>query len=290
MANDETPPSYDDLIAAIDCELAAHLASKAELRARIAALDAEQATLGRHPNYTAYCHGGVAAVRGMGSAHIFAHIGFYQLPYSEAIGRLAAAREATGDDCLIAALRVACEIDALLEVVGFDWVASKGLLKRGGIDPFWLKRPLLGLGQPAKACGLTPEQATSNRGLYALTPTELRERFDRVTTSPNDTFGDLLLRVIEAGGPALAALGREATERDAAERYEADCADFAAHQRNDGDRRWRWKPPFSRQGHLAVTTARVRGVDMPAERTRGHAATWLGDHGANPRFRDREGK
>jgi hypothetical protein len=288
MANDETPGSYEELIAAIDGELAAHQASKAEHLSRIAALDAEQASFDRHPNYTAYCHGGITAVRAMGASHIFAHIGFYLLPYREAIERLAAAREATDDDCLIVALRVTCECDALLEVAGFAWAQSQGLLKRGGIDPFWLKRPLLGLGQPAKACGLTPEQAPAHRALYTLAPTELLERFEDAATSADDTFGDLLPLVIDAGGAELAALGRDATERDAAERYEADCDAFAAHQRKNGDRRWRWKPPFSRQGHLAVTTAQVRGADMPAERTRGHAATWLADHDANPRFRGGE--
>ncbi|MES2095297.1 MAG: hypothetical protein V4459_00915 [Pseudomonadota bacterium] len=288
MATKQTPQSYDELIAAIDLEIAAHRAITREHQARITALDAEQATFGRHPNYAAYCHGGVAAVRAMGAAHIFAHIGFYLLPYRDAIDRLAAAREAADDDCLIVALRETCESDALLQVAGFAWADEQGLLKRGTIDPFWLKRPLLGLGQPAKAHGLAPQHAPAHRGLYTLPPAELLERFEGVATSSHDNFGDLLHAVIDAGGPELATLGREATERDAAERYEADCAGFAAHQRANGDRHWRWKPPFSRQGHLAVTTASVRGVDMPAERTRGHAATWLDDHGANPRFRDGE--
>lgn len=290
MANDELPKCYDDLIMAIDRELAAHQANKAAQYAQRAMLDAKQATFGRHPNYTAYCHGGVAAVRAMGASHIFAHIGFYLLPYADAIGRLAAARDAIGDDCLITALRESCECDALLEVAGVDWAQNHGLLKRGAIDPFWLKRPLFGLGQPAKAYGLTPEQAPAHRALYTLTPTDLLERFGDAATSADDTYGDLLCAVIDAGGAELAALGHDATERDAAERYEADCADFAAHQRKNGDRHWRWKPPFSRQGHLAVTTAQVRGVGMPAERTRGHAANWLADHDANPRFRDGDGQ
>ena len=286
MATDDPPHTYHELITAIDHEIAAHRATLPEHHARITALEAEQATFNRHPNYTAYCHGGVVAVGGMGRAHILAHLGFYLLPYPHAISRLAEAREASDDDCLIRALRVACESDAALEVSGFAWADGQGLLKRGIVDPFWIKRPLFGLGQPAKANGLTPDQAPAHRGLYTLSPAELMGRFAAVATSPVDTFGNLLGAVIDAGGPLLDALGREATERDAAERYEADGASFAAHQRANGDRHWRWKPPLSGQGHLAATTAHVRGVEMPAERTRGHAANWLDEHGANPRFRD----
>lgn len=288
MAAQNTPGSYLELIAAINHELAANRTIKADQYVQIAALDLKEATFGRHPNYTAYCHGGVAALGALGAAHIFAHIGFYLLAYRDAIARLAAARDATDHDCLIAALRVTCESDAILERAGFAWVDRQGLLKRGIVDPFWIKRPLFGLGQPAKAHGLTAEQAPAHRGLYTLTPAELLERFARVAASADDTFGDLLGAVIDAGGSALDRLGCEATERDAAVRYEADCANFAEHQRATGDRRWRWKPPLAAQGYLAVTTARVRGVGLPAERTRGHAANWLDNHGANVRFRNGE--
>jgi len=288
MATQKTPESYLELIAEIDQEIAANRTIKADQYVQIAALDLKEAMFDRHPHYTAYCNGGVAALGAMGAAHIFAHIGFYLLPYRDAIARLAAARDATDCDCLIAALRVTCESDAMLEVAGFAWADKQLLLKRGIVDPFWIKRPLFGLGQPAKAHGLTAEQAPAHRGLYTLTPAELLERFARVAASADDTFGDLLGAVIDAGGSALDSMGREASERDAAARYEADCANFAAHQRATDDRRWRLKPPLAAQGHLAVTTARVRGVGLPAERTRGHAANWLDDHGANVRFRDGE--
>lgn len=290
MATQKIPRTHLELIAAINQEIAANRTVKADRYVQIAALDLKEATFERHPNYTAYCHGGVAAVGAMGTAHILAHIGFYLLPYRVAIGRLADAREATDDDCLISALRVTCESDAMLELAGFAWADKQRLLKNKAVDPFWLKRPLFGLGQPAKAHGLTAEQAPSHRGLYALPPAELLERFTRVAASSDDTFGDLLGAVIDAGGNSLDSLGRGATERDAAARYEADCANFDAHQRATDDRRWRWKPPMARQGHLAATTAQVRSVGPPAERTRGHAANWLDDHGANVRFRNGENK
>ena len=290
MTNDDIPTDYNALITAADREIERHQLAIIDERARIAALDGEQAALGHHPNYTAYRHAGVIAVRGMGLPHILAHAGFHRLPYPDAIDRLAEARDQTDDDCLIAALRTVCESDPLLEIAGLAWCEEQNLLKHGALDPYWLRRPMLGLGQPAKAAGLTPDHAAAHRGLYTLTPIELGCRFAAASESANDTFGDLLLGVIEAGGSQLSAVGAAAVENDPADLYEADCASFAAHQRATGDRRWRWKPALSRQGHLAITTARVREVGIPAERTRGHAANWLHDHGANPRFREGPGE
>ncbi|PZO81008.1 MAG: hypothetical protein DI632_00045 [Sphingomonas hengshuiensis] len=224
-------------------------------------------------------------LRGMGFAHILAHAGFYRLAYGEAITRLAEARDETDADCLIVALAYVCETDPLLEVAGLAWLDGHDLLKRGGLDPFWHKRPKLGLGQPAKLHGLTAADADAHRGLYTFSPAQLRHRFDAVSDQSSDTFGALLPSVIGAGGTELSATGAAATEQDAADRYWAKSASFAEHQRTNGDRRWRWKPPLSRQGHHARTIAELKEVAMPAERTRGHAANWLDDNGANPRFR-----
>jgi hypothetical protein len=285
MANIEIPETYEALIAEIERDLTHAVAAKEEAHAHVAALNAEQAALGDHPNRAAYRHGGIPAARDMGVQHVLAHAGFFRLPYVEALTRLADARNQSGDDCLIGALRIVCESDPLLEITGVDWLGSHGLMKRGAIDPFWVKRPKLGLGQPAKLHGLAAADADAHRGLYTLSPLDLQRRFEAVAGPVKDAFGDLLPALVIAGGPTLAATGKAASEEDAATRYWAKCASFAAHQRATGDRRWRWKPPFSRQGHHAVTIARLKDVPLPAERTRGHAANWLDDNGANPRFR-----
>lgn len=285
MANNEIPETYEALIAEIERDIVKAVTAKEEAYARVAALDAEEAALGHHPNRAVYCHGGIPAARDMGVHHILAHAGFFRLPYGEAIARLAAARVVSGDDCLIAALRTVCESDPLLEIAGLAWLDGHKLLKRGAIDPFWVKRPKLGLGQPAKLHGLAAADADAHRGLYTLNPLDLHRRFDGVAGSSIDAFGDLLPAVIAADRPTLAAIGASANEEDAAARYWAKCASFAAHQRATDDRRWRWKPPLSRQGHHARTIAELKDVAMPAERTRGHAANWLDDNGANPRFR-----
>lgn len=282
---DDVPEDYPTLIAAIDDEIAQARGLVAGAKAQIIRLDEEQAALGHHPHYAIYRHGGIAAVRDMGVAHILAHAGFYRLPYEEAIARLADARHEVDHDCLIVALKSVCESDPLLEVAGFAWLDEQDLLKRGGLDPFWFKRPKLGLGYPSTLHGLTASDAEPHRGLYTLTPTDLRARLAAVALTPDATFGDLLPAVVAAGGEELAAMGADASEADAAERYWAKCASFAAHQRATTDRRWRWKPPLSRQGHHARTIAELNEVAMPAKRTRGHAANWLDDNGANPRFR-----
>lgn len=285
MANDDIPENYDALLAGIDEEIARHESLAAAAQGKLAALNVEQDALGHHPNYVAYCHGGIPAVPGMGAGHILAHAGFYRLPYAQAIMRLAEARIEADEDCLIVALKRVCESDAMLEVAGLAWLDQYAVLKRGALNPIWLKRPKLGLGQPAKLHGLEAADAEAHRGLYTLPPDDLRRRFDAVAVCAANTFGDVLTAVIAAGGTEFAAIGKAATEMGAAGRYWAKCASFAAHQRACGDRRWRWKPPLSRQGHHARTIAELKDLEMPAERTRGHSATWLNDNGANPRFR-----
>ncbi len=173
----------------------------------------------------------------------------------------------------------------MLEVIGLAWCDQAGLLKRGAINGLWIKRPKLGLGQPAKAAGLGPEQAAAHRGLYALSIATLARGFETAAVNQTDhRFGAMLSAVIEAGGSRLARIGAKALHRDAEARYRDDCRSFAAHQAGTPNRNWRGKPPLSRQGHLAVTTARAKDIAMPTERTRGHAASWLDSHGANIRF------
>lgn len=275
---------HDALINDIDAILnELHFAAD-EACAQITALGTEQEKLGHHPNTIAYRHGGLLTAQGATAAHILSHAGFYRLGWRTAIKRLADVQAHDRGDCLLKSLLSVCESDPLLEITGMAWLADEGLLKRGEMDPFWIKRPKLGLGQPAKRHGLTVTQADAHRGLYELSPFDLDRRFGAVSFSNNDTFGDLLPLAIAAGGAALAEIGAEAIERDAAKRYWADCARFAAHQRANGDRRWRWKPALSNQGHHAITIAKLHDNPLPRASTRGHAANWLSENGANPRF------
>lgn len=279
------------LLAAIDHQLASLVASRETALDRIIALDAEQAALGYHPNYPAYVHGGIYADKGFGSGHILTVAGFHDLDWREALDRLTNAPADVVDDpdCLLVRLRHACEADAMLEVSGLAWCDQAGLLNRGAINAFWMKRPKLGLGQRARAAGLGPEQAAAHRGLYALSIATLERGFANAAVSqPDRRFGAVLSAVIEAGGSRLARIGAEALHRDAEARYRDDCHSFAAHQAATPDRHWRRKPPLSRQGHLAVTTARAKDIAMPTERTRGNAASWLDSHDANIRFTQEE--
>ena len=273
------------LLAAIEVDLARLDEQQQVIHAELARLDAEQAAQGHHPHYPVYLHGGIAAGADMTAAHILAQVGFFRLPWRDALGALEATGDLQGD--LLPRLRAACEADAGLEVGGLAWLGEQDLLKRGGLDPFWIKRVKFGLGQPAVLHGLDVEHHDGHRGLFTLPLDSLGRGLAAASVGAADpTFGGLLLPVIAAGGELLAARGRRAVFRDAKARYGADCRAFADHQGRTNDRRWRWLPAKSRQGHLAVTTARARGVAVPAERTRGHAATWLDDHGANIRYRE----
>lgn len=281
------PASDEALVETIDQLIAEATAARQTAVDTIATLDAEQAALGHHPHYAAYIMGGMLVERGFAAGHILAVLGTHALDWREVLERLAARPvEADADSAdLLLRLRAACEADPMLEVAGEHLAGNLGLLKHGHIDPFWLKRPKFGLGQAALAFELTPDHADGHRGLYALPLAVLRRGFETAAVNSRDQrFGTLLVPVIAAGGDRLARVGAAAFHRDAETRYHDDCARFAAHQRSHPDRRWRWKPPLSRQGHLAVTTAHAKGIDLPAARTRGNAANWLGDHDANVRF------
>lgn len=293
MPDTTVPTCPQALLAAIDHALANLFDGRATALNRIAALDAEFASLGYHPNYPAYVHGGILTDKGFVSAHILAVAGFYDLDWREALDRLDDAPADPDDDpaCLLVRLRHACEADAMLEVAGFAWCEQSHLLKRGAIDGYWLRRPKLGLGQPAKAFGLRPDHAAAHRGLFALSTVTLKRGFENAAVNQSDQrFGAMLPAVIDMGGQRLARIGAAALHDDAETRYRDDCHRFAAHQAATPDRRWRWKPPLSRQGHLAITTARAKNIAIPAERTRGHAAGWLDDHDANIRFAREDGE
>ena len=146
----------------------------------------------------------------------------------------------------------------MLEVSGHALFAEFGLLNSGDLDPFWLRRPKLGLGQAPKAFGLEPAHADGHRGLYALDLAVLRRGCENVAAGWDDQrFGALLLRLIETGGERLARIGAAAFHADAEARYREDCRRFEEHQWNNpadagaGSRRFRTRaisrsPPRAR--------------------------------------------
>ncbi len=286
--DDTTPPTSDeDLVTAINQLIADATAVRQTAIDAVSGLDTELADLGHHPHYPAYIMGGMLIERGFGAGHILSVLGVHALDWRELINRLADAPVDADDDTadLLLRLRASCDADPMLEIAGERLAADLDLLKRGRIDPFWLRRPKFGLGQAALAFGLEPPHANGHRGLYTLPLTVLRRGFENAAVNQGDQrFGAMLVPVIAAGGDRLAKIGAAAFHRDVEARYHDDCAQFAAHQRANPDRRWRWKPPLSRQGHLAITTAQTLDVGLPTARTRGHAANWLGDHDANLRF------
>lgn len=285
--NDTIPPTDDRALLVLTERTIAETTARRKIAIdTLAELDSKQTALGHHPHHAGYVAGGMLLERGFGKDHILAVLGMHALDWRDTLDRLDSAPVDAEDSIdLLYRLRSACQSDPMLEVVGTQLAGELGLLKHGRIDPFWLKRPKFGLGQAAMVFGVEPQHADCHRGLYALPLAVLRRGFVTASAlSEDQRFGALLLPVIQMGGERLARIGAAAFHCDAEARYQDDCARFAAHQRTHPDRRWRWKPPLSRQGHLAVTTAQMLGTDLSDQRTRGHAANWLGDHDANLRF------
>lgn len=240
-----------------------------------------------HPNATAYANGGVLAAKGFGARHVLPFIGLTSLAWQAVLSRIEAV-QALEPDCTLTCIRKVCEQDATLEALGLAWCEGNGLLRSGQVPAKWRARPKLGLGQPAKFHGLTRDDASAHRAIFALGFNAMHEAFARASGGSTISFSAMLPIVIAQGGKALHDLGVAAVHGDAAARYRRRSRSFAAHQAATDNRDWRLKPPLSRQGHLAITTARQLHVELPAERTRGGAADWLDAHGANLRFRGEE--
>ena len=237
-----------------------------------------------HPNYVAYQCGGVLTGRKFAAAHVPAWIGFNALPIEQAFERITEQSTASCG-CILSSIRKVCESEPELETAGLNWCGEHGLLRNGKLKPFWLKNPKLGLGQPAKTYGLKPGQAEAFRGVFELSPAEMLDAFSFAARSGGDrSFGSVLPAVIAQDCGHLQKLGAAALHADAEQRYRDLQRSFAAHEAETSNTSWRSKPPRSRQGHLAVTTASAKCVAVPSARTRGEAAEWLDQHGANLRF------
>lgn len=248
----DTPPDDASLLATIEEECARLDLTRSQAHARFAELGEVLKSVEHHPNYVAYQHGGLFAGKDFGADHVLAHAGFAALPWREAIDRI----ENIGDasHCSLTRIRLICESDAALERIGLAWCTELDLLRKGKVDALWMKRPKLGLGQPAKAAGLMPEDAAAHRGIYVLEGAAVAQAFASAAGRQDDTsFGALLPAVIAQGGHHLHVLGAAALHTDAEARYREDGRRFAAHQAATTERGWRGKPPRSRQGHLAVS-------------------------------------
>lgn len=279
----DNPPDDAALLKGVSALLLRLEGERAAKEQELESLTGKEAELGYHPNFAAYLAGGMLLAKGFDARHVLSVAGFYALDWRDALERLGATD--SQQDCRLLGMRLVCDADPLLEIAGLSLFDEMGLLKSGAIDRFWLRRAKLGLGQTAKAFGLTPCHAQGHRGLFKIPIATLYRGFTRISAGREDCrFGALLVPLIESGGERLAKIGAAAFHSDAQERYREDCRSFEEHQRRDPDRRWRWKPPLARQGHLAITTAKARNIELPALRTRGLAANWLEDHGANIRF------
>lgn len=273
------------LLEALEVERTLLHSAKIEAGAKFAALGLALRAVEDHPNRAAYGNGGIFAAKDFGAEHVLPLIGFAALPWPSAIARIGT-MSVDQNDCVLSVIRKVCEQEAALEQSGLGWLGEALLLRNGKVPPFWFKRPKLGLGQTAKFYGLKHDDAAAHRGVYALGIETMSQVFGLASTGGSElSFGALLPVVIARGGRRLQQIGADALHADAEARYWARKRSFAEHEAVTPGRQWRDKPPLSRQGHLAVTTAQKLGIQVPAVRTRGDAADWLEAHNANLRFR-----
>lgn len=268
--------------------LSAHMtrvleSAHAEREDAAASLAAPTAKTAHHPNHAAYTAGGLLVPFDFGAAQILPLIGLAHVP-ADVVCAMLAATDQRGEH-LPVRFKALCIADAALEQQGFAICRDLGLLKRGRIDGFWMKRPKFGLGQWATLSGFTVEQAAAMRGIFTWTGATIGALLARSAHSHLDApFGAALVHLAATDDGRLARRGAMALHQTARDRYFARRASFEAYAAATGDTGWREKPPRSRQGHLAATTARVKNLPLPAERRRGDAADWLESHGANVRF------
>ena len=276
MTDDNIAPLSAHLTAAIDQARAKRDAAVADLATPVSAKAS-------HPNRAAYTAGGLLKQFDFGAEQILPLIGLAHEAASF-IRTMCAATDERGEQ-LPVCLKAVCRSDARLEARGYAICRDRGLLKRGRIDGFWLKRPKLGLGQWVTLFGFEATQAAAMRGVFTWTGATIGALLARSAHAYLDApFGAALVHLAATDDGRLARRGTIALHEAARDRYFARRASFEAYAAASSDIGWREKPPRSRQGHLAVTTARVKGVPVPAERRRGAAADWLEANGANVRF------
>jgi|GEM_PF-2477855 len=284
VAADDPPSDPAHVLAEINLELARLKADKGAAAIGFAERGQALRAVADHPNASAYPHGGILATEDFAAPHVLPFMGFADLAWTTAVSRISKLFDG-GDDRVLTRVRQICEQDAGLEEAGLAWCAKVGLLRNGKPPKLWLARPKLGLGQTAKFHGLKRVDVPAHRGIYALGIDPMVQAFATASAGKHDqSFGALLPTVIADGGERLHNIGAAALHADAETRYRARERSFAAHQATAQGKGWRNKPATSRQGHLAVATARALGVDIPAEQNRGDAADWLDSHDANLRF------
>lgn len=276
----DAEPTAATITTWIAADLASARAQRNELNAL---LEAAPASNPNHPSHAAYAFGGLVIPFGFGAVHILGLIG---LLHARA-GRVATlCADVERPELLVPiCLHALCEQDPAFESDGFDICRDQGLLKRGRVDGFWLKRPKLGLGQAARLLGFQAAHAQAMRGVFTWSGATIGALLARSAHAYLDApFGAALIHLAATDDGRLGRRGAMALHEAARDRYFARRAGFEAYSAATADTGWREKPPRSRQGHLAVTTARAKGMALPAVRRRGAAADWLERNGANVRF------
>jgi len=141
------------------------------------------------------------------------------------------------------------------------------------------------LGSVLYARELRQHNAAALDGLLSLPPLQASILFT-LHGSESSNFGEALARVLNGKADELEVRGRYASWLRRWIRYQAERDSWLA---EDDEKRlygeWRGKEMTEGQRELVRVTATLLGISIPEEMSRGQAADYLEEHGANLRYR-----
>jgi hypothetical protein len=136
--------------------------------------------------------------------------------------------------------------------------------------------------------GLSAIDADALAGLLAFWADQVWTDMDElIDADPSVSFGQAIVMMIDRHDRDLSARGLYETWRRRLAAYDEDRAEWLARDaefRLEGA--WREEGMTRDQRWLVRVTCRLRGIDVPGHISRGAAADWLEQHGANMNYRE----
>ena len=135
---------------------------------------------------------------------------------------------------------------------------------------------------------LSASDADALAGLLASSADQVWADMDNlIDTDPFVTFGEAIVAMIDRHDRDLSARGLYETWKRRLAAYDEDRAEWLARDaefRLEGA--WRHESMTRDQRWLVRVTCRLRSIDVPGHISRGAAADWLEQHGANMSYRE----
>lgn len=143
------------------------------------------------------------------------------------------------------------------------------------------------LGAEVLDAGVPSSDVDAWRGLLSCSPA-LLDRLARKAGLGGEPLLAILPGLIAIYRDALTRRGERVLHRRRRDRYQADCASWAAAPDAVKQGSWRSKRMTRGQRYEVIRTCQRLRIDPPGPITRGDAADWLESHGANLNYRGKE--